>query len=243
MAAGLVLGSAGFVVGVAAAAPVSAASLGACGSSTSLMPGNSGSCTETVSDPNTTATQVNVTLVLSTSSTSGGGTPGSLLATEAVLDGQPDGLQVTVTDETTPQTFSLGPISCYTDSSESTPASYPNAAYCASTSSSQTVASNVNNATFADTFQISWSFPLAASNPYQGSSAAVTLASTYTGTTGSGTLGASTSPHSGQLGASTPSTGAALPTTLGTLLLGAGIILAVLGAMLYIGEQRRRPVG
>lgn len=242
VAAGVVLGSAGFLVGVATSNPASAASLGVCGSSISLMPGASGSCTETVIDPNTTSTQVNVTVLLSTSSASGGGTPGSGMATEAVLDGRPNGLQVTVTDETTPQTFTLGAVSCYTDSSKSTAATYPNAAYCVSTSSVQTVATNVSNSSFSDTFKISWSFPLAAGNPYQGSGATVQLASTYTGTTGGGVLGATTGPHGGQLAASTPTTGASLPEALGKLLLGAGVLLALIGVLVYLRDQRTRPL-
>lgn len=238
--AGFITGSVGIVVGIAASSAVSATSLGACGSSIALVPGDAGSCSEVVSDTaNGTSTQVNVGLVINTTSTSGGGTSGSGVGTEAVLDGQPTGLQVTVTDTDTSKTFNLGTVACYTDSSESTPASYPNAAYCTSSSASQTVASNVDNASFGDTFEINWTFPLASGNPYQGSGATVQLVSTYTGTgTGSGTLGASTGPSGGQLAASTPVTGAALPETLGRALLGIGVLMVLAGVCLYLRRQR-----
>lgn len=149
---------------------------------------------------------------------------------------------MTVTDTTTGQIFSLGTIFCYRDSGKSAPATYPNAAYCVSTSSSQTVAKNVNNASFSNTFVVAWSFPLAAGNPYQGSGAAVQLQSTYVGAMGSGTLGASTGPSGGQLAASTPTTGAELPETLAQVLLSAGVLLALVGGLLYMRGQRNRPL-
>lgn len=243
--AGFVTGAAGIFVGVAAASPASAASLGACGASISLVPGDTGSCTETVSDTgSSTATQVNVALVVRTSSTSGGGTPGSGIGTEAVMDGQSTGLQVTVTDTSTSPTttFNLGSVACYTSSSKATTAVYPNSAYCVSNSGFQKVASNVPNASFSANFVISWSFPLIAGNPYQGSGATIQLQSFYRGTTGgSGVLGASTGPNGGVLAASTPTTGAELPETLGQLLLGAGIVLALMGLFLYMRDRRDRP--
>ena len=241
--AGLAIGLAGLIIGVAAASPASAASLGACGASIALAPGDIGSCSEVVSDTgNSTSAQVDVALVISTTSTSGGGTPGSGVGTEAVLDGLANGLQVTVKDTNTNQTFNLGTIYCRTDSSQLRRAPYyPKAAYCASTSISQTVATNVDNAKFGDTFEISWSFPPAAGNPYQGSGARIQLASTYTGTGGSGTLGASTGPDGGQLAAGTPTTGARLPESLGQLLLGAGVILVLAGMFAYMRGQRNRP--
>lgn len=102
------------------------------------------------------------------------------------------------------------------------------------------------NARFSHNFAIGWSFPLAAGNPYQGAGGTVLLQSTYTGTGasgtgGSGTLGASTGPSGGQLAASTPTTGAALPETLAKLLLGAGFLLALAGVLLYLRGQRTRP--
>jgi len=242
---GLIVGAAGAVAAVAATMPASAASLGACGGSIALAPGDTGSCSETVSDTSdSTSTPVNVSLVINTTSTSGGGTAGSGAGTEAVLDGLASGLQVSVKDTTTGHTFSLGTISCYTDSSESAAASYPDATYCASSSKSQTVASDVDNASFGDSFVISWSFPLAAGNLYQGGGAIVQIASSYTGSTsGSGTLGASTGPTGGVLGASTPTTGAALPELVGELLLSVGFLLVLTGMYFYAGRQRRQSAG
>lgn len=241
--AGALTGATGVVIGIAAASSVAAASLGACGGSVSVAPGDSGSCSETVSDTsNSTSTPVDVSLVINTTSLSGGGSSGSGIATEAVLDGLPSGLQVTITDTSTGQTFNLGTISCYTDSTEKTPGTYPDAAYCASSSSQQTVATDVDNASFSNTFKISWSFPLGSGNPYQGSGATIQLSSTYTGTgTGSGTLGASTGPSGGQLAASTPTTGVQLPETLGQLLLGSGVLLILAGMFLYVRRQRNEP--
>jgi len=230
VAVGLVMGAAGIVIAVAAASPASAASLGVCGASIALAPGDTGSCLETVSDTsNSTSTPVKVTLVINTVSTSGGGAPGSGVGTEAVLDGQSTGLQVLVKDVTTGRNFNLGTVSC------------PNAAYCASTSRAQTVATNVDNSSFGDSFEIIWSFPIAAGNPYQGAAATIQLASTYTGTGGSGVLGASTGPNGGVLAASTPTTGARLPETVGQLLVGAGVLLALIGMFLYMRGQRNRP--
>jgi hypothetical protein len=90
-------------------------------------------------------------------------------------------------------------------------------------------------------FVISWSFPLAASNPYEGGGVTIQLQFTYTGTTSGSVLGASTGTSGGQLAASTPATGAALPEMLGKLLLGAGFLLALAGVLLYLRGQRSRP--
>lgn len=102
------------------------------------------------------------------------------------------------------------------------------------------------NARFSHNFAISWSFPLAASNPYQGGGVTIQLQFTYTGTTSGSVLGASTGTSGtgtsgGQLAASTPATGAALPEMLGKLLLGAGFLLALAGVLLYLRGQRSRP--
>jgi hypothetical protein len=224
-----------------------------------LVPGATGSCSGTISDTTlNTSTPVDVALVVNTTSSSGGHTSGSGIATEALLDGQTDGLQVTITDTSSNQTFSLGAVSCYSDSGKSTLASYPNAAYCVSSSRSQTVASNVGNASFSNDFVISWSFPLAASNPYEGGGVTIQLQFTYTGTTSGAVRGASTTTSGtttsgtgtsgtgtsgGQLAASTgtPTTGAALPETLAKLLLGAGFLLALAGVLLYLRGQWSRP--
>ncbi|MGH7642658.1 MAG: hypothetical protein ACRENX_06530 [Candidatus Dormibacteria bacterium] len=243
VSAGLITGAVGIVIGIAAASSVSAASLGVCGNSIALAPGDAGSCSETISDTtNGTSTPVNVTLVIGTVSFSGGGAPGSGVGSEAVLDGQSTGLRVLVKDLTTGANFPLGDVSCYTDASESRASPYPNGAYCASSSNPQTVATNVDNASFGDSFQITWSFPIAAGNPYQGAGGTIQLDSTYTGTGGSGTLGASTGPTGGQLAASTPTTGARLPETLGQLLLGAGVLSVLAGMFAYMMAQRNRSV-
>ncbi|MGA2872131.1 MAG: hypothetical protein ABSF27_00835 [Candidatus Dormibacteria bacterium] len=241
--AGLLTGAAGIVVGVAGLVPASAAVLGACGISTTLVPGDSGSCSGIISDTTSPSYSgpVDVTLVIGTTSSSAGRASGSGTGTEALLDGQADGLQVTVTDTTTGQTFALGPISCYTDSTKTVLASYPNAAYCVSSSSSQIVATSVQNTTFSDNFVIDWSFPLAATNPYEGSGATITLVATFTGATAGGVLGASTGPAGGVLGASTPTTGAGLPGTLSSLLLVMGIAMVLAGVIVYRIDRNSAP--
>jgi hypothetical protein len=163
------------------------------------------------------------------------------------MDGQPDGLQVTVVDTTTNQKLALGSIACYANRSQTSRASYPNASYCVSSSSFQTVATNVDIASFSNNFVIHWWFPQGAGDSYECGRAKVMVQSDFTGTGGSGsggsgTLGASTGPtgpNGGVLAASTgaPTTGAALPEVLGTLLLATGIFLVLTGALLY----RRRP--
>jgi hypothetical protein len=54
-------------------------------------------------------------------------------------------------------------------------------------------------------------------------------------------LGASTGPSSGQLAASTPVTGPALPETLGEALLGGGVLMILAGTFLYLRWQRNDP--
>jgi hypothetical protein len=215
--AGLLTGAAGIVVGVAGLVPASAAVLGACGISTTLVPGDSGSCSGIISDTTSPSYSgpVDVTLVIGTTSSSAGRASGSGTGTEALLDGQADGLQVTVT--------------------------YPNAAYCVSSSSSQIVATSVQNTTFSDNFVIDWSFPLAATNPYEGSGATITLVATFTGATAGGVLGASTGPAGGVLGASTPTTGAGLPGTLSSLLLVMGIAMVLAGVIVYRIDRNSAP--
>jgi hypothetical protein len=162
---------------------------------------------------------------------------------------------VTVTDTTSGQTFVLGAISCYTNSTKTAPASYPNAAYCVSSSSSQTVATSVQNTTFSDNFVIDWSFPLAATNPYEGSGATITLDATFTGATAGGARGASTTggqhggllgasttggQHGGVLGASSPVTGAQLPIVLSCVLIVLGLGLVFSGLWVW---RRQRSFG
>ncbi len=240
--AGFVSGSLGAVMGIAAANAALAQGLNICGSSLSLAPGDSGTCSETISDtaaPTNTST-VNVTVVVSSVSTSGGGSPTATppVATEALLDGTSSGLQVVITDLTTGSTFALGPVSCYTDSSKTTKATYPTAAYCASTSKPQRVASSVDNAKFSNTFQIKWEFPIGAGNPYQGAAATISLTPTFTGATGGAVKGASTTrgsttPHGGVSGASTPATGAGLPLVLSRILIVAGLALLFSGLLVW----------
>jgi hypothetical protein len=103
----------------------------------------------------------------------------------------------------------------------------------------------LGNARFSHNFVISWSFPLAAGNPYEGGGVTIQLQSTYTGTTRGSVQGASTGTSGtgtsgGQLAASIPTTGAAPPQMLGKLLLGAGFLLALAGVLLYFRGQRSR---
>jgi hypothetical protein len=233
------------VVALAALTPASAALMQSCGTPASVVPGASGSCSLTVSDTNAGGYkgQVDVAVALYTTSTSDGQTRGSGVGTEALLDGQPDGLLATVIDTTTNQQFDFGTFTCYKNRTESSPAAYPNASYCASSSRFQTVATNMDIATFSNSFVIHWRFPLAAGNPYQGGRAKIILQSAFTGTSGSGTLGVSTgptSPNGGVLAASTttPTTGAQLPEGIAKLLLGAGILLALAGVLLSKREHR-----
>lgn len=217
--AGLLTGGVGTVVGIAAATVASAAGLSACGSSLAIVPGDSGTCSQTITDstsPTNTST-VDVTVVVSTVSTSGGGAPSATppVATEAPLDGTPSGLQVvSITDTQTGATVHLGAISCYTDSTKTSPASYPTAAYCASSSSPQLIASDVDNATFSNTLVIKWAFPLAAGNPYQGGGATISITPTFTGvasqqvvprSTPTPTVTPTPTPSGGVLGQSTTS--------------------------------------
>jgi len=242
--AGSLVGASAMVVALAGLTPASAALLQSCDTPASVVPGASGSCSLTVSDTNGAGYkgQVDVAVALYTTSNSGGRTTGSGIGTEALLDGEPDGLQATVTDTTTNQQFVLGTITCYTNRTETSPASYPNASYCASSSRFQTVASDVDNASFSNNVVIHWWFPVAAGNPYQCGRAKIILQSTFTGTGGSGTLGAGTgptSPNGGVLAASTtaPTTGAQLPEGLAELLLGAGILLALAGVLMSKREH------
>ncbi len=237
--AGILIGASGLVAGVATLIPASASTLQSCGIAAMVVPGASGSCSGTISDTSGSSYNglVDVTVAIYTSSMSAGHTVGSGVGTEALLDGQDTGLQVSVIDTSTRRKFALGPASCYTDSTKSAPASYPNAAYCESSSSSQAVASSAQNASFSNNFVIRWWFPWKAGNPYQGSAATVTLDATFTGATGGGVLAASTGPAGGVLGASTPSTGAALPETISAALLATGLLLVLAGVAVYRRRQ------
>lgn len=190
VAAGLLTGSIGVMVAVAASSPALAAGLNACGGSLQMVPGDHGTCTQIVTD-NTSPRyggNVNVTVVVTTTSTSGGGSPAAspLVGTEALLDGSPTGLQIArIEDETTGTIVDLGPIQCFTNSSMTVPVSPKTmtAGFCESRSTAQLVASDVSNSGFSNQFEVFWYFPIAAGNPYQGSSASVNITASFTGST------------------------------------------------------------
>jgi hypothetical protein len=246
MAIGVLLAGAGVLVSLTAA-PVDAATVGCNGSlvTTSLAPGDSGSCTFSYSE---TAAQLGnpftVTVSVVTSSTSGKGAAGSGTATEALVDGTATGLHVTVTDSAD-NTFDLGTPTCSGAS--------PDAGSCSSSALNQAVPGTLDTSSWSDTFTVSWSLPLAAGNPYQGGSATVTVTPYYNGipaptpvpppTPAGRVLGVSFSPSptSGVLGASTPSTGAG-PTSTGSLVLIAlGMVLLLIGASGVGWARRSRP--
>ena len=249
MALGLLLASAGLLLTLTAA-PVDAATLSCNGAlaTASLVPGDSGSCTFSYSE---TAAQLGnpftVTLDIDSTSTSGGGSAGSETATEALLDGQATGLQVTVTDSNG-NSFGLGTSSCS--------ATYPGATTCSSKDDDQAVPGTTATSSWSDTFTISWSLPLAAGNPYQGGSATVTVTPYYNGTpapspspspspTG-GALAATSSPSpTGAVSAvSTPSTGAGPTSTASLVLIALGMVLLLIGASgvgWASGSRRRTP--
>jgi hypothetical protein len=270
---GLGMGGVGTVLGLAAVSPVSAAgSLRICSASIRVMPGDGGTCTETIrdsADPRYGG-PVDVSIVISTVSNSGGGpavfdqagtaSGSGPVGTEALLDGQPTGLQVArVADRN--HVYELGPISCYSGPPPAPSATYPDASYCQSQSTRQLVAVNVDNATFSDAITIFWSFPISAGNVYQGGSASITIVPTFTASTGpvgppaghtptpsptGAVKGASTtsppappSPggHQRVLGASAPNTGAQLSVVLSRALIVAGLALVLIG--LWVRRRRR----
>lgn len=236
---GVVSGGAGIVLGVAAATPVSAApSLSIPGCTTApiaLAPGDSGSCTATFS---LTGSPGQVFLSVTTSSAAGA--PG----TEALLDGNTDGLQVTLTDTTSGDAHGIGTVSC--------PGTYyPDATPCSSADSLQPVSSTAITSGNTDVITVNWSFPLQAGNPYQGGTAIVALQEEYSGTTAIATpnpsgsvLGVSTSsptPAGGVLGVSTPTTGAQLPQlqiVLSQILIVLGLGLVFAGLLMWRRERR-----
>ncbi len=235
MAIGVLLAGAGVLVSLTAA-PVDAATVGCNGSlvTTSLAPGDSGSCTFSYSE---TAAQLGnpftVTVSVVTSSTSGKGAAGSGTATEALVDGTATGLHVTVTDSAD-NTFDLGTPTCSGAS--------PDAGSCSSSALNQAVPGTLDTSSWSDTFTVSWSLPLAAGNPYQGGSATVTVTPYYNGipvstpvpasSPGGAVLGISysPSPSGGVLGASTPSTGAGPTSTASLVLIALGMVLLLIGA-------------
>lgn len=245
MAIGLLATTSGLLLALTAA-PVDAATV-SCGSTltaTSLVPGDSGSCTFSYSE--TAASLGNpftVTVDVDTTSTSGGGSSGSGTATEALLDGQSTGLQVSLTDAAS-NTFGVPTPTCT--------GTYPNASSCTGHDDDQAVPGTTGTTSWSDTFTISWTFPLSAGNPYQGGSGTVTVTPYYNGTPApspspsptSSVLGISVSPSPTVAGSavSTPSTGAG-PSTPSLVLVAIGMVLVFFG-LLGIGlAGRRRQAG
>jgi len=245
MAIGVLLAGAGVLVSLTAA-PVDAATVGCNGSlvTTSLAPGDSGSCTFSYSE---TAAELGnpftVTVSVDTTSTSGNGAAGSGTATEALVDGTATGLQLTVTDSAA-NTFGLGTLSCI--------GTYPDAASCSSSDLNQAVPGTLDTSSWSDTFTVSWALPLAAGNPYQGGSATITVTPFYNGipaptpiptpTPTSGVAGASSTPTpaGGVAGATTPSTGTG-PLPLSSLILIAlGLALLLAGSLGITAASRSR---
>jgi hypothetical protein len=228
-----VLASSGLlVVGVGtvaalSAVPASAAGLTICGQTVQLAPGDSGTCTYTVtwSGASSYSGPVDVALDVSTRAQASGSTLGAGNGTEALLDGTATGLQVMITDSVG-SSFGIGTDSCYASAPPSARATPPNAAFCESTDQNQKVASS-KPVGYSDTFTAHWTLPLGAGNPYQGGGATVTLTAVLTGSASGAVLGASTH-YGGVGGASTPSAGAGLPTYLSRalILLGLGLLFA-----------------
>ena len=245
MALGVLLASAGLLLTLTATS-ADAAAVSCNGSlvSSSLLPGDSGTCTLSYSE---TAAQLGnpftVTVNVHASSASGSGTVGSGTATEALLDGTATSLQVAITDSAG-NTFGLGASSCS--------GTYPDAASCSSSDLDQAVPGMLDTSSWSDTFTITWSLPLAAGNPYQGGNATVTVTPYYNGTPapspspspGGGVLGISfsPSPSGGVLGASTPSTGAGPTSTASLVLIALGMVLLLIGAsgVGWASRSRRR---
>jgi hypothetical protein len=235
MAVGVLLTGAGLLISLTAA-PVAAATVGCDGSlvTTSLEPGDSGSCTFSYSE---TAGQLGnpftVAVSVDTTSTSGNGAAGTGTATEALLDGQTTGLQVTVTDSSG-NTFALGALTCS--------GTYPAAASCSSNDPNQAVPGTTDTSSWTDTFTIAWTLPLAAGNPYQGGNATVTVTPFYNGvpaptpsssptpTGGVSGISSGPSPTGGVSAASTPSTGAGPIPTSSLVLIALGMVLLLAGA-------------
>ncbi|MHB1501822.1 MAG: hypothetical protein ACYCYK_11765 [Candidatus Dormibacteria bacterium] len=240
-ALGFLSGALGILMGVAAATPVSAAPTlvitGCTGAVTILVPGDSGSCNVTF-NLSGHGNPGNVYLSATTTSTSAGAGVG----TEALLDGLPTGLQVTLTDATSGNAYRIGAVSCT--------GTYPSASSCSSGDSLQPVSASSITATPTDVVTVSWNFPRQAGNLYQGASATVNLQEEYSGTTvqpnnvskpgGSGAvLGQHTTKPGGSqgtLGASTPTTGAQLPIAISRVLIVFGLLLVFGGLWVW-----RRP--
>ena len=249
MILGVLLSGAGLVLALATT-PVDAATV-SCNATlaTPLVPGDSGNCTFSYAE---TAAQAQnqpftVTLGVNTVSKAGNGAAASGTATEALLDGQTTGLQVSVSDSSG-NTFGIGTPSCA--------GAYPDATSCTSTDGSQVVPGASSVSSWVDTITVSWSLPLVAGNPYEGGSATVSVTAYYNGTPapvstpvpasspGGAVLGISysPSPSGGVLGASTPSTGAGPTSTASLVLIALGMVLLLIGAsgVGWASRSRRR---
>jgi len=214
--------------------------------STSLFPGSSGSCVvsfaESAARPGKPFT---VTVDVRTTSASGSAESSGGTAAEALLDGQPAGLQVTISDSARNR-YGLGAVTCS--------GSYPDASACSSSDDNQPVPGASDLSSWNDTFTIAWYLPRTAGNPYQGGSATVTVTPYYSGVPATPpTPAGSPSPSGGVAGASetpTPS-GAALPASIPAtgagpsgptqVLLGIGLGLLLLGGCgLAVSSRARR---
>lgn len=238
MAAGLLAGAAGILGGVVAALPASAGGVVVCGTSVKVVPGDSGTCTYTVtwSGASSYSGPVDVALDVSTMSHSYGSGLRPGVGTEALLDGTASGLQVRVTDSAG-RSYGIGTVSCYAAPPPSSAASPPDAPYCLSSDQNQKVASS-ELVGYSDTFTVHWTLPRTAGNQYQGGGATITLRAVVTGTASGATLGAHTQ-QGGVSGASTPTAGARLPTYFSPALVVVGLGLLLAGLWLRRLERRR----
>ena len=141
---------------------------------TALAPGDTDTCTYTVTYGGSLAAVV----LLDVTATSSAGAPG----TEALLDGTQGinpcntvtedtydcGLQVSIQDsQASPNTYSLGTVTCTGNA--------PNASPCNSSDLNQGVAYAPGGGDFSTTFTTTAYLPLGAENEYQGGSATITL--------------------------------------------------------------------
>lgn len=244
---GALLSIGGLTGALALSTGVAAAStLNVCNSAPALVPGNTGSCVETFKSPFGND-PVSVTLGITSVSSSAGRPASSGVGSEAALDGTQTGLQVQVINTATGKLFLLGSVACHPSAGSRVSAAYPGAGYCTSSASGLLVGKELGSGTKSVAFKVRWLFPLVAGNPYQGSSATVTLQPTFvdlgTGSAAGGVLGAGTGPGGagGVLGASTPSTGAQLPLTLSRLLVALGLVLLIAGAWVWRRQASAAP--
>ncbi len=242
---GLLTGGLGTGLALAAGtAPVAAATLSVCGTSSPLLPGSSGSCRESFSSPYGTQ-PVAVTLTLRSAASAGGGAPASGLGSEALLDGTATGLQVQVIADANGKLFRVSGVRCYAGLGSEAPATYPDAGYCSSRQTGLEVGAFRSTGDHTQTFSVRWLLPVSAGNQYHGGEATLTLQPTFTdlasGSPGGGVLGQSTTststPGGGVLGAHTTTTGAGLPVLLSRVLVVLGLGL-FLGGLWYLRRQR-----